>query len=537
MMAFSQSEYTDVVVIGGGPGGSTAAALLARAGFDVILLERERFPRERVGESLLPASMPILEDLGALERVEQAGFPKKWGATMLWGSDTEPWSWRFSETNRAYPHAYQVWRPTFDKILLDNARRLGVRAWEGSAVTGPILEGERVSGVSYRKPDGSAASARSEWVIDASGQAAILGRALGLRRWDDYFRNMAVYGYFEGARRLPDPDSTNIFIESHQHGWMWNIPLAGGRASVGAVVDSESGQRGISELGVEDYYAGQIRSAPHTASMVSGGRMISPARVVKDWSYTSTRMTGEGWILVGDAACFVDPLFSSGVHLAMMSAVMAAAYVCAVRDGPAMRQPAARLYQRLYGDEYGHFRELARLFYSSNRAVESYFWEARRILGADDVESRRSFIRAVAGQSPRGYERAALDKGTMPGELAEAIRDVETGRMERAARFDRAHIGGAAPRPARGVRLERGVSFAEGRFEWSALLVTPERPEGAAVSQLVAALIASMDGERAVDGIIARLTAGMDSARQRELVTEAIAASLRILHTDGAIEF
>ena len=212
-------EHTDVIVIGGGPGGSAAATLLARAGFDVTLLERERFPREHVGESLLPASMPILHDLGVLDQIESAGFPKKYGATMLWGSDPEPWSWYFRETNRTWPHAYQVWRPTFDKILLDNARSLGVNVREECAVTSPILDGNHVTGVEYRKPDGSTASIHADWTIDASGQSAILGRSLDLRQWDPYFRNMAVYVYFRGASHLPDPDSTNIFIESYEHGW------------------------------------------------------------------------------------------------------------------------------------------------------------------------------------------------------------------------------------------------------------------------------------------------------------------------------
>ncbi len=528
-------EHTDIAVIGGGPGGSTAAALLARHGFDVTLLERERFPRDHVGESLLPASMPILQNLGVLKQVEAAGFPKKYGATMLWGSDPEPWSWRFSETNRTWPHAYQVWRPAFDKILLDNARANGVRVLEQCAVTRPTLDGDRVTGLAYRKPDGSTASIRADWVIDASGQSAILGRALNLRRWDDYFRNMAVYAYFQGASRLPEPDTSNIFIESYQHGWTWNIPLADDRASVGVVVDSESGQRGISELGVKRYYQSQVRAAPRTARMVADARMTSPPQVVKDWSYTSDRMIGDGWILVGDAACFVDPLFSSGVHLAMMSAVMAAAYVRAVRDDPATRQPAARLYQQLYRKEYGHFRELARLFYSSNRAVESYFWEARRIIGDDDLESRRSFIRAVAGQAPRGYERAVLDRGRLPADLTDAIRDIESGRQERAANFDRAQILDAVPRLASGVRIERGLTFADDQFQWSALLITPDRPEGAPVSQLVAALIATIDSHRNTAQIIARLTTGIDSPTQRDLATDAIATTLRILHADAAI--
>ena len=481
--------------------------------------------------------MPILEDLGVLEQVESAGFPKKYGATMLWGSDPEPWSWYFRETNRTWPHAYQVWRPTFDKILLDNARDLGVDVREGCTVTAPIYEGDTVTGVTYRNPGGSTTSIHANWTIDASGQSAVLGRSLDLRQWDPYFRNMAVYAYFQGASRLPEPDAANnIFIESYQHGWTWNIPLANDTASVGIVVDSELGQHSISDLGVSDYYTNQLNSATRTAHMVSDARMTSPPRVIKDWSYTSDHMIGDGWILVGDAACFIDPLFSSGVHLAMMSAVMAAAYVRAVHADPSMRESAARLYQQLYRKEYGHFRELARLFYSSNRTVDSYFWEARRIIGDDDQESRRSFIRAVAGQAPRGYERAVLDRGHLPPDLTDAIHQIESGRKDRSRDFDHIALHNAIPKLAEGALLERGLTFADDQFQWSALLITPDRPEGAPISQLVAALVSCIDGHRTVAQILAHLTAGIDSPTQKQLATDAITTSLRILHTDAAID-
>ena len=271
-------------------------------------------------------------------------------------------------------------------------------------------------------------------------------------------------------------------------------------------MDSELGQRGISNLGISDYYTEQLHSARRTARMVADAQRTTSPRVIKDWSYTSDHMIGDGWILVGDAACFIDPLFSSGVHLAMMSAVMAAAYVQAVKTDPSMRQPAARLYQQLYRKEYGHFRELARLFYASNRTVDSYFWEARRIIGDDDHESRRSFIRAVAGQAPRGYERAVLDKGHLPPDLTDAIHQIESGRLQRAANFDHAQLHNAIPRLAPGARLERGLTFADDQFQWSPLLITPDRPEGAPVSQLVAALIATIDGHRTVAQILTHLT-------------------------------
>src|SRR5690606_27831309 len=144
------SDSVDIVIIGGGPGGSTAAAILADDGYRVRLLEREVFPRDHIGESLLPATMPILDEIGALEAVRAAGFLKKWGATMVWGSDPEPWSWFFDETNRQWPHAFQVRRPEFDHILLQNARQRGADVLEGHAVLEVLFDGDRAVGVSYR---------------------------------------------------------------------------------------------------------------------------------------------------------------------------------------------------------------------------------------------------------------------------------------------------------------------------------------------------------------------------------------------------
>jgi len=189
----------DVLVIGGGPGGSTAATALAQKGHNVLLLERERFPREHIGESLLPASMPFLDWLGVLPAVEEAGFLRKWGATMLWGREARPWSWYFRETNKRWPHTYQVWRAKFDQILLENARANGVDAREGHRVTEVVFENGRAVGARFRAEDGVEQSAQAKFVVDASGQAALLGHARGLRRWDDFFRNMAVYAYYEDS--------------------------------------------------------------------------------------------------------------------------------------------------------------------------------------------------------------------------------------------------------------------------------------------------------------------------------------------------
>ncbi len=593
--ASPNAAVAEVVVIGGGPGGSAAATMLARQGWQVLLLERERFPRAHVGESLLPASIPVLEELGVLPAVESQGFLKKWGATMVWGQDRAPWSWFFGETNRRYPHAYQVWRPQFDQLLLDNAAAQGVTVWPGCRATRvrfaaepspsgqgfhhPGHPGEsrnpdtitpdpldpltnprrgRVNGVNYVTDAGETGTVGARFVVDASGQGALLGRQLALRRWDESFRNLAVYAYYAGARRLPPPADTNIFIESCANGWLWTIPLHTGQASVGAVVDAAAGEAQVRELGLARFLEEQLAQAPHTARLLEPARRVGSPQIVKDWSYACADIAGDGYVLLGDAACFIDPLFSSGVHLALMSGVLAAAYVTTALRNPALAPAAATVYQELYYKEYHHFRELVRLFYSSNRTVESYFWEARRILDSDSDAAadsgadlahatgrspRLSFIQAVAGQPARGYERMVLERGQAPARFVRDVRAVESERAARQSRMERylAAPAGQPPPLCRaipalrpGVRVERKPVVGDGEFTWGYALITAAHPEGLPCSSLVARLVSLLDGQTRVSDLLNRLAAGLEEA-QREQLAANVLATLRILYVDGTV--
>ncbi|UYB52243.1 FAD-dependent oxidoreductase [Xanthomonas sp. AM6] len=333
------AETPDVLVIGGGPAGCAAATLLAQKGWRVTLLEKDHHPRFHIGESLLPMNVPILQRLGVLEQVRAIGvlklgadFPNDAG-----GYNT----FRFANALGAQSdYAFQVPRAEFDRVLFAHARAAGADLHEGVKVEAVQLDGERPL-VQARGADG-VRTFRPRYLIDASGRDTFLGNKLKLKRANAQHQSAALFSHFRGVARRPGEDAGNISIYRHPHGWMWLIPLPDDVMSVGAVCYPEymKTRQGDSEA----FLMRTLALNPDVTARMAGAQRVAPVHATGNYAYECTRMGGPRWLMLGDAYAFVDPMFSSGVYLAMHSAERGAAMVDA-----ALRDPAreARLQRGL----------------------------------------------------------------------------------------------------------------------------------------------------------------------------------------------
>jgi flavin-dependent dehydrogenase len=393
----SVTHAPDVAIIGGGPAGSIAAGLLAAAGLSVVVLERERFPRYHIGESLLSATMPILELAGALPRIEAHGFLRKPGGTFKWGRQREPWSFWFQEDPGGCPYAFQVIRAEFDQLLLENARDRGAEVHEEHAVEAidvsgptPVLRGVSAGGAAFE--------VTPRFLLDASGQRALLGRQLDLRRFNEFFKNLAIFGYWRGAERLPGELRNHILSAAFGDGWFWYIPLHDDTLSVGAVVDVRRWDS-VAEADPAATYHGLITRCDEISRRLRDATLVSPIRIIRDYSYDSSTFTGPGWMLAGDAACFIDPVFSTGVHLASLSGFLAARAIASVLRDDLPEAEARATYELGYRGAFERYLRFLYFFYDHNTDPDSYFWTARRLLThtPDDLDARTAFVRLMSG--------------------------------------------------------------------------------------------------------------------------------------------
>jgi flavin-dependent dehydrogenase len=322
-------SHCDVAVIGGGPAGSTTSTLIAQKGHHVRLFERDRFPRFHIGESLIPETYWVLRRLNMLEKMKRSQFVKKCSVQFVnqHGRMSEPFY--FTDHN---PHecsqTWQVLRSEFDQMMLENAREHGVDAVEGARVREVLFEGDQAVGVQVQYEDGSQETVRCRVVVDASGQSTVLGNRFRMIVKDPKLKKGAVWTYFKGAYRDTgrDEGATLVLQTQGKKGWFWYIPLHNDIVSVGVV-------RAFDELfaGNRDHetiYNEELERCPEAMRRVSMGTRCDRYYATKDYSYRATRCAGDGWVLVGDAHGFLDPLYSSGVLLALKSGQMAADAIC-----------------------------------------------------------------------------------------------------------------------------------------------------------------------------------------------------------------
>jgi flavin-dependent dehydrogenase len=336
------SDSFDVIVIGGGPAGATVATLLGDAGRRVLVVERGQFPRFHIGESLMPETYWTFQRLGMLPKLKQSDFVKKYSVQFVNANGKESQPFYFDEMN---PHecsqTWQVVRSEFDRMMLDNAAEHGATVWQDTNVVDvlfePAADGSgngngnghgsrlpRATGVVVQRKGESPRRISAKVVVDATGTSALISKKLGIRKPDPKLRKCSIFAHYKGARRDEGKNegATLVLALANQQGWFWYIPLPDDVASVGVVgdVDYLINGRGTPEETLEQ----EIRNCPGLEGRMTSAERVSPVHVLSDFTYRADRCAGDGWVLVGDAFGFLDPIYSSGVFLALKSGEMAA---------------------------------------------------------------------------------------------------------------------------------------------------------------------------------------------------------------------
>jgi len=336
----------DVLVIGGGPAGSTAAALLAQRGHRVTLLEKARHPRFHIGESLLPANLPLLEKLGVSDEVRAIGM-EKWGAEFV-----SPWHdhkqlFEFADAmDKSMPMSYQVRRSEFDEILIRNARGKNARVEEGCQVMEVEFRAndERALVLAHHD-DGRREIIQALFVLDASGRDTFLANRLKIKRRSKKHNSAAMYAHFSGVPRSQGKAAGNISIYWFEHGWFWLIPLADGATSVGAVTWPYY-LKSRNKKPLEQFFLETISQCSSLSEQLADARLISPVEATGNYSYACDRTHGNNYLLLGDAYTFIDPVFSTGVMLAMHSGFIGADTVDTSLRRPHQKAAALRRFDK-----------------------------------------------------------------------------------------------------------------------------------------------------------------------------------------------
>jgi flavin-dependent dehydrogenase len=368
----------DAVVCGGGPGGSTFATLMARMGHRAVVFEREKFPRFHIGESLLPWNVPLFERIGVLPKLKAAGPQVKRGARFYHqgSSFTRPVLFA-NGIDSDHPSSFQVKRAEFDTLLLDHARESGAAVFEEARVTDVLFnaEGSRARGVKVLlRGESEPRTVKAKLVVDATGHDALLSRHVGGRRRDPLLARSAAFAHYDTFRRAEGTIGGDIVIVTTPDGWWWLIPFSDGSVSVGIVMPSRRFRE--RQGSVEELFENSVLATPEVHELLAESKRTTDVQAIADYSYKTLRISGDGFCLVGDAACFLDPVFSTGVLLAMASAELAAdAASRALRAKGRVDASDFRRFERTYRRAIRRFERFVHGFYQPH-VLEAFYTPA-----------------------------------------------------------------------------------------------------------------------------------------------------------------
>ncbi|MGH7032102.1 MAG: NAD(P)/FAD-dependent oxidoreductase [Stellaceae bacterium] len=368
-------------MIGGGPGGSTIAALLAGRGRKVVVVEKDRHPRFHIGESLLPMNLPLFERLGLKAEVERIGMIK-YGAEFISPYHNKSVTYYFANAvDKRFPHAYQVRRSELDEILFRNAAAKGASTFEGCRVTQVAFPPEGGSEVVAETADGSTRRWRARFVVDASGRDTFLANQFGIKERNRRHNSAAMFGHFKGAQRSPGKAEGNITVFWFDHGWFWFIPLLDGSTSVGAVCRPQyfKSRKG----GLDQFFTDTIALCPAIAERLRNAELLAPVSGTGNYSYRARRMSNERYILLGDAYAFIDPIFSAGVYFAMIGAFSGAEAVETCLDTPHRARRALRRFDAATQRGLGTFSWY--IYRATRPALRNMFMSPHNILGIESA--------------------------------------------------------------------------------------------------------------------------------------------------------